>query len=47
MDPNFMSYLKRTVNLDSGVTPSQKNTGHSTIPKIIAQSHGHLVKVSS
>lgn len=44
MGPNFMSYLKCTVNLESSVTASQKNTGHLNIPKIIAQLHGHLVK---
>lgn len=44
MGPNFMSYLKCIVNLESSVTASQKNTGHLNIPKIIAQLHGHLVK---
>lgn len=44
MDPNFRTYLKCT---DSGVTPSQKNMGCLTIPKINAQPHGHLVKALS
>lgn len=47
MYPDFMSYLKCIVNLVRGITSSQKNTGHLTTPKIIAQSHGHLVKALS
>lgn len=48
MDPDFMSYRpKCIVNLVSGITPSQKNTGHLPIPKIMAQSYGHLVKALS
>lgn len=47
MDPDFMSYLKCIVNLVSGVTPSQKNMGHLTVPKITAQTRGYLVKALS
>lgn len=44
MDPDSMCYLKFPVNLISGITPSQRNTGRLPMPKTRAQWDGHLVK---
>lgn len=47
MDPDSMCYLQFPVNLISGATPSQRNTGCLPVPKTRAQWDGRLVKALS